>query len=178
MGGRLIRGERGMTLVELGITLAIAAIVATLAAPNIIGVILRLRLNNDTFTLTNEIALARARSIAKNQEFRITFNPSNDTYTLRNQTEGTNIAANNTSGEIDLYQVDNLAAKNTLAVMPVGKVGRVENSSDDYEDFPIGDVARVYLRTEDGAHRRRVVVEPTGRVHAERWIGGTSWVED
>lgn len=178
MGGRLIRDQRGMTLVEMGITLAIAGIVATLALPSMVGVMPKLRLNNDTFTLANEIALARARSIAKNQEFRIIFDPAGDSYTLRNKTEGINFATNNTSGEIDLYQVDNLATKSTLAVMPVGKVGRVKNASDDFEDFPIGDVARVYLQTQDGAHRRRVVVESTGRVHTERWTGGATWVEE
>lgn len=178
MGGKLIRGESGMTLVELGITLGIAFIVATLALPSMVGVMPRLRLNNDAFTLANEIALARARSIAKNQEFRISFDPSTDSYTLKNKTEGTDFAVNNTSGEVDLYQVDNLATKKTLAVMPVGKVGRVKNGSDDFEDFPIGDVARVYLQTEDGAHRRRVVVESTGRVFTERWQGGASWAED
>jgi hypothetical protein len=36
----------------------------------------------------------------------------------------------------------------------------------------------ITLATADGAHRRRVLVWATGRIHSQKWAGGTSWVAD
>jgi prepilin-type N-terminal cleavage/methylation domain-containing protein len=171
------RKEEGFTLVEICIALAIAGIVAMLAVPSITGVMPRLKLNNDTFTLANEIALSRARAIAKNQEFRIIFSTAGDSYTLRNETGGINFAGNTTSKNIDLYLVQNLGAANTLAVRAVGNVGR-DDGAGNYEDLPLGTVGRIHLQTIDTAYRKRIVVEATGRVYVERWAGGASWVEE
>jgi prepilin-type N-terminal cleavage/methylation domain-containing protein len=169
------RKEEGYTLVEICIVLAIAAILATLAIPSMRGILPRLRLNNDIATLTNEIALARARAIAKNNEFRIIFNTAGDGYTLRNQTDAISFAANTLTGSIDLYQVDDLGAAETLAVRAVGSVGWVDSGS--YKDLGLGVVPAIALKTSDGAYRKRVRVEGTGRVYVERW-NGSVWVED
>jgi len=173
----ILQGEGGFTLVEIAITIAIIGIVAMLAVPSIIGVMPRLRLGNDAMTLGNEIALSRARAIAKNHEFRIAFDAGGDTYRLRNNTLGVNITTNKTTGGIDLYQVENLAPSDQLAMRPVGTVGLV-NGSGDYEALPLGTVARIYLQTDDTNYRKRIVVEATGRVGIERWTGGATWVEE
>ena len=169
------RKEEGFTLVEICIALAIAAIVAMLAIPSMRGMLPRLRLNNDIATLSNEIALARARSIAKNNELRIIFSTAGDSYTLRNETDGVSFATNTLSGDVDLYQVDDLGPANTLAIRAVGSVGWVDSGS--YKDLGLGVVPAMSLMTSDGAYRKRVRVEGTGRMYVERW-NGSGWVEE
>lgn len=176
--GHYAAGNEGFTLVEIGVALAIAGIVAMIAIPSIKGIIPRIQLSNDMTTLANEIALSRARAIAKNNEFRISYNTANDSYTLRNNTTGVSFATNSTSPNVDLYLVQNLAAANTIAVRPVGSVGRVDGGGN-YEDLPLGSTAIVYLQTKDTAYRKRVHAEPTGRVYVEFSLdGGASWVEE
>lgn len=174
---RITAGEQGVTMVELAITLSIIGLIAVLAIPSMIGMMPRIRLSSDTVTLANEIALSRARAISKNQEFRIILDAGADSYTLRNETTNASYATNTTSREIDLYLVQGLAPADTIAVRPVGSVGRA-NASGDYENLPLGTIARIHLQTLDGAYRKRVLVEPTGRVYVQRWVTGTSWVED
>ena len=36
----------------------------------------------------------------------------------------------------------------------------------------------ITLATADGALKRRVLVWATGRIHSQKWAGGTSWVAD
>lgn len=168
-------GEEGFTLVEISIALAIAGIVAMIAIPSFIGIMPRLRLANDTATLTNEIALARARAIAKNDEFRIIFSTAGDSYTLRNESDSISFATNSLSGDIDLYQVTDLGAAATLAVRGVGSIGWVNAGS--YQDLALGVVPAIALKTSDDSYRKRVRIENTGRVYVERW-NGTVWVEE
>lgn len=168
-------GEEGFTLVEIAITLAIAGIIAMIAIPSFIGIMPRLRLANDMATLTNEIALARARAISKNDEFRIIFSTAGDSYTLRNESDGISFATNNLSGDIDLYQVTDLGAADTLAVRGVGSIGWVNAGA--YQDLGLGVVPAISLKTSNDAYRKRVRIENTGRVYVERW-NGTAWVEE
>lgn len=174
---RIAAGEQGVTLVEVAITLSVIGLVAMLAIPSMIGMMPRIRLSSDAVTLANEIALSRARAISKNQEFRLIFDAGADSYTLRNETANASFATNTVSPDVDLYLVQGLAPADTLAVRPVGSIGRA-NASGNYENLPLGTVARIHLQTLDGAHRKRIVIEPTGRVHVQRWVTGTSWVED
>jgi len=168
-------GEEGFTLVEIAITLAIAGIVAMIAIPSFIGIMPRLRLSNDMATLTNEIALARARAISKNDEFRIIFSTAGDSYTLRNESDGISFATNTLSGDIDLYQVSDLGAAATLAMRGVGSIGWVNAGA--YQDLGLGVVPAIALKTSDDAYRKRVRIENTGRVYVERW-NGTVWAEE
>ena len=73
--------QKGLTLVEIAIALAIAGIVAVLAVPSVMGVLPRMNLNSDTVTLANTFALARATAISKSTQVNITFSEPNNSYT-------------------------------------------------------------------------------------------------
>jgi len=179
--------QQGFTLVEVAVTVALVGIVAMLAMPSILGVVPRIQLSNDTVTVANEVALARARAISQNYQTRISFNEAGDSYTLWTgvdtdadgkrdslQSFSTSTAASN----IDLHAVQNLGPQNTLVLQPTGEIGRLDASSN-FEKMPLGTLGRIHLKTLDDAYQKRVIIEPTGRVYVQRSTdNGGSWWED
>lgn len=194
--GRMVHlgDERGVTLVEIAIAIAIIGMMAMLAVPNILGVLPRMRLNGDTVTLSNNIALARASAISKNQYFAITYDDANESYTASTWTPANDADAdgipdiselqssytNTISADIDLVSVQGLTANNTVIARPVGTMGLFDASdSDDFKSFPLGSEAIIELKTEDGLFRKRVIIEKLGRVRVEHQAPGvTTWTEE
>jgi len=184
--------EQGVTLVEIAVTVALIGIVATLAVPNIMGVLPRMALTSDATTLANTIALARASAISKNQYFAITFDDVNDSYSSKtwnissDDTDADKVAdwtefktafTNTISARVDLYDIEDLGSDDSLVARPVGTVGMVDSGT--REDFPLGAVGRIYLQTEDGMFKRRIIVDGLGRVYIEHLAPGvTVWTEE
>ena len=61
------RKHNGFTIIELMVTLAVAAIVATLAAPNMADFYQRNRLNSYTFDYVGAIAFARSEAVTRGE---------------------------------------------------------------------------------------------------------------
>lgn len=188
--GQITQGDRGFTIVEVAIALAIAGIVAMLAVPSFLSVMPRLQLGSNAITLANGIALARTSAVAKSREYRVVFNPGDDSYSLQSLTGGAfkTFATSTTSRNVQLTAArtwDPAPLPNgtetdaaTLAIRAVGSIG-TPDPLDTLSFVPLDfDQAwRIYLQTADGAHRKRVVVEAPGRIYVER-AKGSSWVED
>jgi len=66
---------RGFTLIEASAVLAITTILASLAVPNMQGMIDARRLDNGATQLANDIQLARSAAVLRNQSVRLTFLP-------------------------------------------------------------------------------------------------------
>ena len=85
--------------------------------------------------------------------------------------------SNTTSSNVELYAVEELGPDNTLVAEPVGTIGRMNGGT--REDFPLGTVARLYLRTSDGMFRKRVSIDSMGRILVEHQTPSvTTWTEE
>jgi prepilin-type N-terminal cleavage/methylation domain-containing protein len=73
--------QRGMTLLELMMVLALLAGLCAIALPNLLNTLLpRYCLNNAAQRLINDILYARMRAVSTNRQHRIVFDTKNNAY--------------------------------------------------------------------------------------------------
>lgn len=66
--------QRGFTLIELMVTIAVLAIIATLAAPSFNNILLKQNLNKSTHELTLVLTQARAKAALDRREIKVQLN--------------------------------------------------------------------------------------------------------
>lgn len=66
--------QRGFTLIELMVTIAVLAIIATLAAPSFNNILLKQNLNKSTHELTLVLTQARAKAALDRREITVQLN--------------------------------------------------------------------------------------------------------
>jgi type IV fimbrial biogenesis protein FimT len=93
--------ETGFTLIELMVTIAVLAIIVSIAAPNISTQLANQRVKSTTATLTNALKEAKAESIIRRQSLDFSFDDSSHSLVIEN--ESSNVIAS--------Y---NYSAKNTI----------------------------------------------------------------
>jgi len=76
------RAAYGFTLIELGVALLLAGILAIAAAPPISRYIQDYRLDGAAGTIIGDIRLARQRAVAEGNDYVITFVPAENSYTI------------------------------------------------------------------------------------------------
>lgn len=162
-------GEAGYTLVEMAVTVAIVGILAAIAVPTFKGLMPKIRLNNDTMLLSNEVALSRVRAIAKSTRFRLAFSTADNSYAIQRESGGvfSSIATTRLNGS-RFVSVANFISANEVIADTNGAMS-----------VAYGSQGLITLKTPDGSIQKRVVVEPVGRVTVEKSPdGGATWMAD
>ena len=78
---QITKGDRGFTLIELAVVLIIIGVIAAIAAPSLIGLLNRYRVNQATEILVGAIKEAQRQAIRQGKLCRVNINPSNNTIT-------------------------------------------------------------------------------------------------
>jgi type IV fimbrial biogenesis protein FimT len=90
----------GFTLMELMVTIAVIAILASLAVPNIIGWLPNYRLRSGAEDIQSTLQLARITAIKRNATATVSFDIANETY--RASVEGQTFRSGKMPAEIDI----------------------------------------------------------------------------
>lgn len=162
-------GEAGYTLVELAVTVAVVGVLAAIAVPSFIGLMPKIRLNNDTMLLSNEVSLSRVRAIAKSTRFRIAFDTAANSYAIQRESGGvfSTIATNKFNGS-KFASIANFTSADEVIADWNGAMS-----------VAYGSQGLITLQTPDGLLQKRIVVEPVGRVTVEKSIdGGATWLAE
>lgn len=162
-----ILGNKGFTLVELMVTIAIAAILATIAIPNMTQMMTRYRLSNENTSLMLDFVLARGE--AANRSTRVTVCQS---------TNGTSCAADNWgTGRIvfvDRGAVGSIdAGDEILRVSSAIKDGdamtsTANSTSLSYDASGTPSTNFTVTTCKAGFSGAQVIIYPTGRVRSNR----------
>ncbi|XID76093.1 GspH/FimT family pseudopilin [Alkanindiges sp. WGS2144] len=93
-------GNRGFTLVELMVTIAVVAILAMIAAPSMSNMVAKQRLNSTTRDLVSTLSTARSQAALLRKEVTVTLNsdsPNTQTNYYWNPTINSNLTSSTTS---------------------------------------------------------------------------------
>ncbi|MEW8505203.1 MAG: GspH/FimT family pseudopilin [Candidatus Thiodiazotropha sp.] len=143
-----MRINQGYTLLELLVTLAIAAVLMTYVVPSFLGMIER----GNVATTSNEAlgALLYARSEAVRIEGDVTFTPANDGWTV-------------TAAGVDI--VDQTVDNNNISIANNLTGGDVIYNSRGRADITVGDNLEISF---DGTVQNRICLSPIGRPYIKK----------
>ena len=153
---KLRNTSSGFTLIELMVTIAVLAIIVSIATPNISTQLANQRVKSTTATLTNALKEAKAESIIRRQDLTFTYdNEGDDDAGTIVIAQGTNtIASYSYSAKSKL---SDSASKPTITFEPSKRVDALtyticdENTDATPRQVAITSVANITARTNAGA---------------------------
>ncbi len=150
----------GFTLVELGVALAVAGLLALASMPSIVQYVRNSRLEGSASNLVGDIRLCRHRAVAESNDYIIALDPQTDTYVI--------IDDDNNNGVADAGEA---------IIGPVGLPGGLDLRNGPWNPFPNDELilhpngtanatGSITIRNKNGRERMLFVSQATG--HAKK----------
>lgn len=124
----MLRGNRGFTLIELMVTMAVLAIVAMIAAPNLSTAIEKRKLETSTTDLEKALAQARSDAVLNRKETTIHLNTTGvDTPTERYWSIPRGVELSFKAGVCDkkTWTVSNVSSFNSIVFLAQGNIANL-----------------------------------------------------
>lgn len=146
--------EKGFTLIELMIVIALMAILAAIAFPNFREFMVQRRLNGAARQVMSDLMHARMQAVSQNNRFSVTF-PSNHVYIILDDDNNNGIAD---AGEAT--QTRNIQTDDENAYFDV----TLNSTASPITFFPRGNASTGTVTVTNSAGSKNVSIAITGRV--------------
>ena len=166
----ILRDNKGFTLIEVCIVVAIIAVAAAVAIPSFIDWLPHMRLKEATRDIASNIQLTRLQAVSTNTNTSLIFTLASESYTLGTHTYslpdsvnfGGGPAAGNGVNGLS-YAADGVSfTADTITFQPNGQINNNENGA-------------IYITNDDADEAYAIEVRTTGKVTIYYW-DGSSWV--
>lgn len=161
-----LTNNKGYTLTELMVTVAIIGIVAGIAIPSFTSYLPRLRLNGAARDLISDLRLARSLAVGQNKQHKLVFDVANETYKIQR------------SPATDIRSVDYKDPGQNYKGIVIGSL-KDKNGADisiiefDYNGTVTADGLNtnlpvvITIQRSDGSETKKINVTKFGRAYAE-----------
>lgn len=166
-GGRPCRpGEKGFSLLELIVVLAILGLVAAIGTPNVVSWLARLRSRATADVVVSTLQSARLQAIARNARLRVCLYRNatpHDFLTLRSMDPLQPDCPAAPAASSPAYA----AFRRTMTEMPGVRIERTTRRSFVFGPRGTATAGSFTLETIADGHQRKIIVAPNGRVRSK-----------
>lgn len=176
----------GFTLAEVMIVLAIIAIMAAIAVPNIMDWLPNMRLKAEARELFSAMQKARSEAVKRNRDTAIIFDPANNSYSFCDNWNGTTCVGNSIATDMNLVgsgvgygrgDSNNQVTGASWPLTPADDNVNYQNNRVVFNSKGLGSAGYVYLDHQDNNTTYAVGTQSSGVIMLKRWFagGGGSW---
>lgn len=162
-GRSRVNEQRGVTVIELAMTLSLLGILGSIAFLQIRPLLAQARLNSGARQVATDLQVARMKAIAQNRRFRVTFRTATRDYVVDREDDSS-------WSRLLLHSHTTEHVDDAVISLPPGVAIAFVNSGGDVIFVPRGHVdggISITLNSLTGAGTRRVIVNLAGRVRIE-----------